>query len=176
MADPLTAVGSAAAILQLATAAATTSMKVYQLISTIKNAPREIQNLGRDINDFYTLVHHLSEALQSADICQLIDREKTISRAVADLQYPIGKCELSCRQVESKLGLQLQLDKAEGSDKPDIENFKKDRVWVRDWMWPIRRKDVFQLISDLQRSRLLFSDAMGSLTLYVFEFAKWCQT
>ena len=160
MADPLTAVGSAAAILQLATAAATTSMKVYQLVSTIKNAPREIQNLGRDIKDFHTLVHHLSEALESAEICELIDREKPISRAVADLQYPISKCELSCRQVESKMGLQLQPEKAENSGHP-----KKDRVWVRDWMWPIRRKEVYQLISELQRTRLLFSDAMGTLTL-----------
>lgn len=90
MTDPLTAVGSTAAILQLATAAATTSIKVYQFVSTIKNAPREIQNLGRDIEDFHTLVQHLSEALKSTDICELIDREKPISRAVADLQYPIG--------------------------------------------------------------------------------------
>lgn len=172
MADPLTAVGSAAAILQLATAAATTSLKVYQLVSTIKNAPREIQNLGRDIKDFHTLVQHLSEALKSAEICELINREKPISRAVADLQYPIGKCELSCRQVESKLGLQLQLDKAEGSGNPDTGEYKKDRVWVRDWMWPIRRKEVYQLISELQRTRLLFSDAMGSLTLYVLEFPR----
>jgi tetratricopeptide (TPR) repeat protein len=159
-------------IRQLATAAATTSMKVYQLVSTIKNAPREIQNLGRDIKDFYTLVQHLLEALKSADICELIDREKPISRAVADLQYPIGKFELSCRQVESKLGLQLQLDKGEGSGNPDTGNYKKDRVWVRDWMWPIRRKEVYQLISELQQTRLLFSDAMGSLTLYVFEFLR----
>ena len=172
MTDPLTAVGSAAAILQLATAAATTSMKVYQLVSTIKNAPREIQSLGRDIKDFHTLVQHLSEALKSANVRELIDREKPISRAVADLQYPIGKCELSCRQVESKLGLQLQLDKAEGSGNPDTGNCKKDRVWVRDWMWPIRRKEVYQLISELQRTRLLFSDAMGSLTLYVLEFPR----
>lgn len=167
MTDPLSAVGAAGAILELATAAARTSMKVYQLVSTIRNAPREIKNLGRDIKDFHTLVQHLSEALDSPDIRELIDREKPISRAVADLQYPIGKCELSCRQVESKLGLQLQLDKAEGSGNHDTGNGKQDRVWVRDWMWPIRRKEIYQLISELQRTRLLFSDAMGSLTLYV---------
>jgi hypothetical protein len=170
MGDPLTAVGSAAAILQLATAAATTSIKVYQLISTIKNAPREIQNLGRDINDFHTLIQHLAEALKSAEIRELVDREKPISRAVADLQYPIVKCELSCIQVESKLNLQLQSDEAKGSGNRDTGKFSKDHVWVRDWMWPIRRREVFQLISELQRTRLLFSDAMGSLTLYVLEF------
>lgn len=43
------AVGAAASILQLAAAATKTSLQVYEFISTIKNALREIESLSHDI-------------------------------------------------------------------------------------------------------------------------------
>lgn len=171
-------VGAAASILQLAGVAATTSLQVYEFISTIKNAPREIQNLGRDIMDFHKLVDHLKAALESQDIQEMVDQDKQINQSMKDLLVPMAKCQLTCDQVKSKLILHLQFeDSAEeepkdsssgkASDSLGNQQKQKVRIWVRDWMWAFRRKEVFALMSDLDRTST-FSDSMASLTLYVF--------
>ncbi|ODM23760.1 hypothetical protein SI65_01349 [Aspergillus cristatus] len=169
------AVGTAASILQLAGMATTTSLQVYEFISTIKNAPREIQNLGRDVMDFHKLVDHLKAALDSQEIREMVDRDKQINQSMKDLLAPMAKCQLTCDQVKSKLVLHLHFEassetsetepKEKASDALGDQRKQKARIWVRDWMWAFRRKEVFALMSDLDRARSTFSDSMASLTL-----------
>lgn len=166
------AIGTAASILQMAGMATTTSLEVYRFISTIRNAPREIRNLGRDIMDFHNLVDNLKNALDSQDIQDMVDRDKQINQSMKDLLVPMAKCQITCDQVRSKLIMNLQLENEDSSSLNENEVFGNERkqkvhIWIRDWMWPFRRKEAFALMSELDRTRSTFSDAMASLTLYV---------
>lgn len=152
------AIGTAASSLQIAYMATKTSLEVYQFISTIRNAPKEIRNLGRDIMDFHNLVDHLRNALDSEDIQDMVDRDKQINQLMKDLLVPMAKCQITCDQMRSKLIMHLQLEKVGGSSGNENDAFgnrrkEKVRIWVRDWMWPFRRKGVFALMSELDRTR-----------------------
>lgn len=96
-----------------------------------------------------------------------------------DLLVPMAKCQLACDQVQSKLRLHLQLEesadkglKNTSSDNGTHSNGQKTntQIWVRDWLWPFRRKEVLTLMTDLDRTRSMFSDAMAGLILYVYHF------
>lgn len=171
------AVGAAASILQLAGTATKTSLQVYEFISTIKNAPREIESLSHDIMNFHTLVNNLTDALASPEVREMVDMDRQLSNAMRDLLVPMAKCQLTCDQVQSKLRLHLQLEDSvdKGVKNTSSENGThsngqkpKTQIWVRDWLWPFRRKEVLALMTDLDRTRSMFSDSMSNLTLYAY--------
>lgn len=167
----MSGIGTAASILQLASAATKISFQAYEFITTIKNAPREIENLGSDMMNFYLLVNNLTDALESRDIRGFVDQDAQLNKAMKSLFIPMAKCQLSCDQVNEKLKLLdfqtdpesegLLSEKNASGDEP-----KKSRTWVRDWMWPFRRREIFAMMTEFDRSRSIFSDSMSSLTLY----------
>ncbi|OJJ89092.1 uncharacterized protein ASPGLDRAFT_41021 [Aspergillus glaucus CBS 516.65] len=88
----------------------------------------------------------------------MVDRDKQINQLMKNLLVPMAKCQITCDQVRSKLIMHLQLEKVDGSSSNENDAFgnrrkEKVRIWVHDWMWPFRRKGVFALMSELDRTR-----------------------
>jgi peptidoglycan hydrolase-like protein with peptidoglycan-binding domain len=73
MAEVTAVLGTASAVLQIAGAAVTASTQLYEIASTIKNAPKEISRLNSDIKALNVLLANLKFALQSPDTRRLID-------------------------------------------------------------------------------------------------------
>lgn len=156
------AIGTASAVLGLAEAAAKASLQLYQFFTTIRNAPQEIISISRNIKNFNLLVCNLQGALASPDIQEIVHQDHEINRALKDLQDPMDNCRLACDRVMRKLIPHLQLkESAHGGS----EDGSKRRMRRGDVMWFWRRREVFALMTDLERTKAMFSDAMGSLTL-----------
>lgn len=123
-------------------------------------------------------MNNLTDALASPEIRDMVDKDKQLNNAMRDLLVPMAKCQLTCDQVQSKLRLHLQIEesadkgfiKITSSDNGTHSNGQKPKtqIWVRDWLWPFKRKEVLALMTDLDRARSMFSDAMSNLTLYVY--------
>lgn len=156
------AFGTASAVLGLAESAAKASLQLYQFFTTIRNAPQEIISISRDIKNFNMLVCNLQGALASPDIQEIVDQDHEINRALKDLQDPMDNCRLACDRVMRKLIPHLHLEES-AHDVPGDRS--KRRMRRGDVMWFWRRREVFALMTDLERTKAMFSDAMGSLTL-----------
>lgn len=155
-------VGTAAAVLEIAGAAINTSTVLYETISTIRNAPREIHALSSDIQALDRLLRNLELSLQSPDTHRIIDQDEEVRRPMEGLKDIIEKCNCTCKAVEEKMRPYAQHGQFEDSSAP--ENNKR----LASIQWFFKRRSIFTLVSDLQRTKFLFSDSMGSITLCVF--------
>lgn len=113
----------AVSILQMAGMATITSLQVYRFISAIRNAPRGIRNLGRDIMGSHNLVDNLKNALDSQNIQEMVNRDKQINQLMKDLLVPMAKCQITCDQVRNKLIIHLQLQNEDSPSRNENEAF-----------------------------------------------------
>lgn len=146
-------VSGAASILQLAEMAGKTALELYNFVSIIKNAPEEINGICRDIRAFYALICSLNESLQSHNIRAIVERDSEISRSIQNLHFPLDNCRSTFDRVINKLKPHLKADPA---------RFSRNNV-----MWYFRRREIYALAMELERSKATFGEAMGSITLYV---------
>jgi len=170
----LESVGTAAAVLELASAAVKASVSLHGAITTIRNAPNEILNLGSDLIALSSLLKNLELALDSPDARKIVDQDKAISSAMEILKSLITSCEKSCREVKEKLQSALQggrpnddpNDDTTGSDLLSSSLLIKEGIDIRRSIgWLFRRRGIFAAIEGLQQTKSLFSQSMGSLTL-----------
>jgi hypothetical protein len=104
------AIGTAAAVLQLAETSAKASLMLYQLFLTVKNAPKEIANLSRDIKNFNVLVGNSERALASSNVQMIVNQDPQINRAFEDLREPMRSCQEVCDRVMRRLGPHLEIE------------------------------------------------------------------
>lgn len=103
---------------------------------------------------------NLQGALASPDIQEIVDQDGEINRALKDLQDPMDNCRLACDRVMRKLIPHLQLEDSAHKGSGDGS---KRRMRRGDVMWFWRRREVFALMTDLERTKAMFSDAMKVL-------------
>lgn len=166
----LEAIGTASAILTLAESSVGASLKLYQFFTTIRDAPREITSISRDIKNFNTLAKNLKTALESKDVRTVVDKDPQIKQALNDLLDPLNDCHQACLQIQERVERHFQPETSvdqtsDGNSKVHrIKRIKSGYV-----TWYFRRGEVFSLISRFQLTKGMFSDGMGSLTLCVLE-------
>ncbi|OGM49646.1 hypothetical protein ABOM_001858 [Aspergillus bombycis] len=167
-------IGTASAILQLSGTAAKASLQLYEIIVTIRDAPRELCVLGDDVEALSTLLSNLQRSLESPQTQSAVDQDPEIRKGMDSLQGLIKRCEKTCQQVKEYLGSCIRNEKP---DKASIKGKDGDGSAIAEPLpsmgsinrvaWLFKRKDVFIRVSELQRTKQLFSDAMGTLTLLV---------
>ena len=162
-------VSAAAAILQLAQMAGETAIQVHEFCAVIRNAPREITTINNDLHAFTTLVHNLEGSLKSDTVRSIIDEDQEISSAFWTLENPIRNCGTAFNTVKGKIQPYLKADTSagcsvskDGSDSTEVQRFSRTYI-----LWYFKRKEVFAFLTELERAKSTFSDAMGSVTLYV---------
>lgn len=173
MAEFVGAIGTVAAVVQMAEYAAKASLEFYDFLKTIKNAPREIVDITRDINTFHKLVCNLQGSLSSPTVQDIVSRDADISHALKALEEPMVNCCDVFKSLTEKMRPHLKEDGSPvtpGTEKSSIDsdsssksNWKINRA---DMKWYFKRREVYSLISQLERTKVTFADAMGSTTLY----------
>ncbi|KAL4897600.1 ankyrin repeat-containing domain protein [Aspergillus ambiguus] len=170
-------VSTAAAALQLAGAAVKASVTLYGVITTIKNAPKEILNLRSDLKALNTLLGNLEVALKSEEAQRIVDQDETIRSPMENLLSLIDSCNNCCIEVTEKLSSSSQTrrstshgaDPTESNPKNDLLNsgsLIREGIDVRRSIWWLfKRKGIFSAVYDLQQTKFLLSDSMGSITL-----------
>lgn len=156
------AFGTAAAVLQVAQGAVKASTDLYEMILTIKNAPKEINSLSSDIQALDRLLRNLEHSLQSPDTRRIVDQDEEVRKPMDGLKGLIKSCNCTCVEVVDRIRPYAHTGKFE--DGSAAENNER-LVSIR---WFFKRRGILALVSDLQRTKFLFSDSMGSITLYVF--------
>lgn len=164
--DPFCA---AATVLQVAQMAAVTAMKVHDTFSIIQNAPQEINAIINDIWTFHTLVKSLEGSLSSTTVFDLVNEDPEIRDAILTLESPIENCISSLNRMMEKMQPYLETDtrsssKADGAGAPPVRNI---RITSNGLLYLFRRKEIFALSMELERTKSTFSNAMGGVNLYV---------
>jgi len=162
--EPFEIIGTAAAVLQLADAAAKTSIHLYEIVSTIKNAPKEIIVLKRDIQALRKLLENLENALKSRETRRVVDQDEDVRKSMEGLKELIETCDGACREVIQRLKPYSQ----KGGFEDETKGEGTDRLASIRWFFT--RRSILASVDDLQRSKFLLSDSMGSITLYVLFF------
>ncbi|ODM14982.1 hypothetical protein SI65_09477 [Aspergillus cristatus] len=160
---------TAAAILQLAELATKSALQLYELFSVIKNAPQEIITISRDVHTFHTLVCGLEKSLRSDTVRFIVDRDPEISKALQTLETPMENCRIAFDRIMQKLKPHIKVDtmvqspvSESGSDR-SIQ-VQRARISRTDVAWFFRRKEVYTLARELERTKSTFGDAMRSIT------------
>lgn len=176
MAEFVTAIGAIAAVAQMAEYGAKASLEFYDFLKTIKNAPREIVDISRDIEAFHKLVLNLQASLSSPTVQEIVKQDANICDALKTLEGPIANCCEVFKNLMEKLRPHLKEDASllqteqDGSGDKRTESpsaVKPNRKISRaDMKWYFRRREVYSLITQLERTKVTFADAMGSITLY----------
>ena len=169
-------IGTASAILQLSGTAVKASWQLYDFIVTIQDAPRELCLLRDNVQALATVLSNLEESLKSPETQKIVDQDTEIRKNLVSLQCLITKCEVMCRQLNECLRPYIRNGKTEkasiegqdGDNSPTAES-SVSMGSIHKIAWYFKRKDVFLRVSELQRTKELFSDAMGRLTLYVLQ-------
>lgn len=163
---------AAAAILQLAQMAGKTALELYDLVTVIRNAPHEIITISRDVHAFHVIVRNLENSLKTDKVFDIVNADADISNALWTLELPIQNCRNAFIKVKDKLRPHLKSDppaadpgSSDGSDgSMPVQRIRMSRTA---FFWYFKRKDVLLLVTELERTKATFSDAMGSITLYV---------
>jgi hypothetical protein len=173
MAEFVGVIGTVAAVAQMAEYAAKASLEFYDFLKTIKNAPREIVDITRDINTFHKLVCNLQGSLSSPTVQEIVSQDADISHALKALEEPMANCCDVFKSLTEKMRPHLKEDDTPGtpekeknstdSDSSSKSNWKISRA---DMKWYFKRREVYSLVSQLERTKVTFADAMGSTTLY----------
>lgn len=159
MAEVTTIIGTASAVLQIAGAAVKTSNQLYEIVSTIKNAPKEILRLCSDIQALNRLLKNLELSLESPDTRKIVDQDEEVRRSMEGLKDIIQSCNHTCVEVTERMRPYIHNGEFEnGSTGENNDRFVSLR-------WYFRRRSILALVSDLQRTKFLFSESMGSITL-----------
>lgn len=157
-------IGTASAVLQLTGATVEVCIQLHALISTLRNAPKEILNLSNDLQSLNALLRNLQFALESRDAQTIIDQDIGVRGAMSNLRTLIASCHNSCNQLTSKLKAEKPGDGPTHEQKPSPSG-REGRDVRRSIWWLFNRKGIFASVDELQRTKFLMSDSMGSITL-----------
>lgn len=164
-------VGTVAAVLQLAQAAATTALQVYDFFSVIKNAPREIRDISRDVHVFYTLLNSLAASLLSPSVVAVVDRDVEIETSLKTLLGPMKNCRSALNRMKDKLSPHLKADgsavRASSEDSEGGSPILVEQLRIRsaNVSWYFKRKEVFAIATELERAKATFGTTMGGITM-----------
>lgn len=161
-------ISAAAAILQVAQMAGQAAMTAHDLFSTIKNAPNEISAIKNDILSFQILVSSLERSLSSSDVFNMVNEDPEISHAVLTLLSPIENCKIALDRIQQKMKPYFKTE----TSSPDLKTGSTDsprtvETRMNGVLWYFRRREVFALSLELERTKSTFGNAMGHVTLYV---------
>lgn len=117
-------------------------------------------------------MRNLENSLKTDKVFDIVNADANISNALWTLKLPIQNCRNVFIKVKDKLRPHLKSDPpaadsgfSDGSDgSMPVQCTRMSRTA---FFWHFKRKDVLLLVTELERTKATFSDAMGSITLYV---------
>ena len=154
--------GTVSAVIAIAEASLKASSALHELFTTMKDAPREIMILDRDISAFKSLVINLQAALKSDDVILIVGKDDEVRGLLEILLLPMKSCKEVCEEIHRKLqGSGVSLSSSGGNSDVQPKRFQ-----LRFAKWHFMKKEVYTLLARFQGTKGIFSDAMGTLTLY----------
>lgn len=155
------------------------ALELYELVTVIRNAPHEITTISRDVHAFYVIVRNLENSLATESVFAIVNADADISSsALWTLELPIRNCHAAFDKVKEKLRPHLKSETlaaesglADGEETPSAVH--RIRMSSAGFFWYFKRKDVLTLVTELERTKATFADAMGSITLYVLSLKRF---
>ncbi|KAJ5988518.1 ankyrin repeat-containing domain protein [Penicillium waksmanii] len=161
-------ISAAAAILQVAQMAGQAAMTAHDLFSTIKNAPNEINAIKNDILSFQILVSSLERSLSSSDVFDMVNEDSEISHAILTLLSPIENCKIALDRILQKMKPYLKTETSSPDPKTgSTYSPRTGETRMNGVLWYFRRREVFALSLELERTKSTFGNAMGHVTLII---------
>ena len=151
MTDPLSII---AGVVGIGGAALQASTAVLDLVRTIKGAPREIQIILSDLNDFSGVVSNLNATLQDSSIQNVVYTDTGLYGVVGSVRPPLATCCTVMTQLKSKIERNLKPGKEKG----------KQRISSATWYW--RKTEVVECVTQLQSNKLNLNIALSSIVSY----------
>lgn len=161
---------AAAAILQVAQMAGQAAMKAHECISVIKNAPNEISAIKNDIMSFQTLVGSLENSLSGTTVFNMVNEDPEMSEVILTLLSPIENCKIAMDRILQKMKPYLK-NAGSSADSVDsvngnIDSLSTGQTRINGVLWLFKRKEIFALSMELERTKSTFTGAMGNVNLY----------
>ncbi|RMZ41872.1 hypothetical protein AFCA_011224 [Aspergillus flavus] len=103
MADPISVIGTVAAVLQLAQSACKAALGLYNSCSVVQNAPQEIISISRDVHAFYMTISNLESSLRSDEVATVVNGDVQIMLTLETLKIPIENFSKASEAIMEKL-------------------------------------------------------------------------
>ncbi|KAK6819214.1 hypothetical protein RU639_008147 [Aspergillus parasiticus] len=171
MADPTSVIGTVAAVLQLAQSACKTVLELYNFCSDVQNAPQEIKSISRNAYAFYMIISNLESSLRSDTEATGVSGDARIMTSLEALKISIEDCSNNCEAIMKKLIPHIRVassssqvmataDLTDGTSQIQRRRFSRGNL-----MWFFKRKEIFALRAELERTQATLNTAMLSAHL-----------
>ncbi|GMG07531.1 unnamed protein product [Aspergillus oryzae var. brunneus] len=165
MADPISVIGTVAAVLQLAQSACKAGLELYNSCSVVQNAPQEIISISRDVHAFYMTISNLESSPRSDEVATVVSRDVQIMTTLETLKIPIENCSKACEAIMEKLIPHFRIDSSsqvlatadltEGTSQIQRRRFSRGNM-----KWCFERKEISALGADLEQKKATIMTAI----------------
>lgn len=134
------------------------TIKIYKgindFVDSIRNAPKEIEDIRKDTASVYTTISNLQKALEETRVRLVVDSDNLAHKHVTDLVGPLENCNKTLQRILDKLGEHLR----------PLGNGKDFRPRFQWWR---ARSDFLELLAKLQSDKEALSLSMTGLNTFV---------
>jgi hypothetical protein len=151
MADPITAVGLAASVIQIAGAGVQLSTALYQYTTSAVHADQDIADISSDVKLTSNALESVGEVFSTHDAKSIVSQ-----KAIQDASEIIKRCEIVFNDIS---------DLVEKGTR--LKNGHKRLSVLGKWSWPMKEKRV-----ELHKKRLESLKNSLMLLLHVLQLAQ----
>lgn len=151
MADPLSIAGLA---ITVATAALQSAGILCEMIDSIKDAPKEISGLRRDLRAFQVIVYSLETALGDEEIQRRVLQNTTLETLVGNLKDPLLNCSITMEELRLKI-----LPYVKQAEDGKGYRFSKRRI--AKWAAFRGKKEVSETANRLMQNKVTLDSSMS---------------
>ena len=147
-----------AGVLAIATATIQSSKRICELVSDIRECPKEIAAITRNAQAFCTVLSSLSALLRDDDVKEIISGDDIMFDMIENLKDPLEHCRLVLE------GLTVKIQK---HTKPNVngKGFRLNAAYLK---WGILTKgEIKDLQLRLESTKSTLNGALDALTTYV---------
>lgn len=152
MSDPFSII---AGVISIATVAAQSSQALSNLIDNIREAPREIRAVARDVHAYRSIVSSLKIAVEERDVKSAVSGDAALVEMIGNLSYPLNTFEEALQSLVSRMLI--------GFGRSESNAFRKSTLNVK-WGF-FARKEVKELQSRLEAAKSTLNAALETITM-----------
>lgn len=149
------AVGFAASVVGVATAALASSRALYEMVDEVRNAPDELSAISKDMHSLHDVVTSIQLALRDSIVVKVLQENPQLCDLVTRLKDPMLNCTTMMSQLKLRIEPHLKL-----SSNGTL------RLSSIDIRWVFMKKDIIDCTNRLEATKSTLNTALTSIVFF----------
>ena len=149
------AVGFAAGVVGVATAALASSRALYEMVDEVRNAPDELSAISKDVHSLHDVITSIQLALRDTIVVKVLQEDRQLCDRVTRLESPMLNCTTMMSQLKLRIEPHLKMSSS-GS-------LRFSSIDIR---WGFKKKDIIECRNRLEATKSTLNAALASIVFF----------